>query len=260
MNTATRLMMMLGYGLQSPEEGGEGGGGGGDNNHNGGNGGNNGGNGGNGGNNNGGGGNNGSGESGGKMLSAEEYQQFQTLLKNATNQNNKDNRGNNGQSAYDRLKDKDKSEADQKALTEQIKNNVLFDNGFNAFIDANKNLFSMTAEKMRGGAKDLDGQDLTDELSKIAVKDFFSKAENIAFLDAADQEKAKEMLKQHDKFIDSAEAWNLIKIAVNVASKTTRHSDFKQAGGNGGADTPNLDAYIQRCKDQGKPESQRKQA
>ena len=248
-----RLLLSLG-GYQVPEEGGEGGGGGGgQDNNNGGN------NGGNGGNNNGG-GNNGSGEGGGKLLSAAEYEQFQTLLKNASTPNSGDNGGNNGQSAYDRLKDKDKNEADQKALTEQIKNNVLFDNGFNGFIDANKTLFSMSAEKMRGGAKDLDGQDLTDELSKIAVKDFFAKAENIAFLDAADQEKAKEMLKQHDKFIDSAEAWNLIKIAVNVASKTNRHSDFKQAGGNGGADTPNLDSYIQRCKDQGKPVSQRKQA
>lgn len=232
-----RLLLSLG-GYQSPEEGGEGGGGGGGDN------------GGNNSNDN----NNGGGTPEGVLLSADEYEQFQALLKNSTGQDNANNRGNNGQSAYDRLKDKDKSAAERKNLEEQIKNNVLFDNGFNSFIDANKNLFSMSAEKMRTGAAGLDGQDLTDELSKIAVKDFFSKADNVAFLDSSDQEKAKAILKQHDKFIDAGEAWNLIKIAVNVASKTNRHSDFKNAGGNGGVDTPNVDEYIKRCKNAGKHE------
>lgn len=185
----------------------------------------------------------------GVMLSNDEYKQFQAMLNNSSEDKSK---SNSGASAYDRLKDSDKTENDQKKMASDIRENVLFDNGFNAFIDTNKTLFNMTAEKMRTGADGLDGQDLTDELSKIAVKDFFSKVENIEFLDAADQEKAKAILKQHDKFIDGGEAWQLIKTAVNVASKTTRHSEFKNAGGSGGVDTPNIDAYIAKCKEQGK--------
>jgi len=163
---------------------------------------------------------------------------------------------NTTKSAYDKMQESKESANSDKDKESEIRDNVLFESGFDTFMEKNKGLFSATSQSIKEAAQGLSGSELTHTLRCTAAKDFFANDENLKLLSDADQEFIKSaVIGKHDNNIDSKKAWRYIESALHISNRLKQHGSFRNGSNNAdGADTPNVTAYLDKCKNANKPE------
>lgn len=156
------------------------------------------------------------------------------------------------ESVHDKIQAKQKQEQEEQAKVAELRAIIEFDKSFDSVLDDNKSMFSMSAKEIRDGAKNLENQELVDTLKRTAAKNFFSKEENAKYLDDKEQQYVKdEVVRVTEKYIDAEKAWSLLEKTLLINKRIQQHAGYKQSGDSTSTETPNIDAYLKKCRDRG---------
>lgn len=158
-------------------------------------------------------------------------------------------------SGIDQLRQAEQAQQSQQDTIKQLQEQVRFEQGFDSGIKQNEKLFTHTAEDFRKVTEGLEGKELNDALMCVATKDFFTKDTNLQVLTDADQAYVKAEIKKHDKQVDAPKLWGIMQNAIHILHRLQIGQQYRGAG-NAGTDldnteTPNITAYVKRCREKG---------